>query len=111
MTGKDKTTDNEKSYYVYVLRCSDHTLYTGYTTDVVARVKTHNEGKGAKYTRSRGPVSCVAQWTCPDLHAALSLEYRFKRLTRRRKDQILRQDLDYETLMDRYFPSKTEPSK
>ena len=48
-----------ESNYVYLLRCGDGTLYCGWTTDLVARVKAHNQGKGAKYTRSRLPVELV----------------------------------------------------
>ena len=46
-------------HFVYILRCGDGSLYTGYTNDVTERVKAHNSGKGAKYTRSRLPVSLV----------------------------------------------------
>ena len=46
-------------HFVYILRCGDNSLYTGYTNDVTERVKAHNSGKGAKYTRSRLPVSLV----------------------------------------------------
>ena len=46
----------EKSYYTYMVRCSDNSLYTGFTTDLSHRVSVHNRGKGARYTRSRLPV-------------------------------------------------------
>ena len=46
----------EKTWWVYILRCGDGTFYTGVTTDVLARLETHRSGKGAKYTRSRGPL-------------------------------------------------------
>ena len=49
----------EKQAYTYVLKCADGSLYTGYTTDLEARVATHNAGKGAKYTKTRRPVELV----------------------------------------------------
>ena len=49
----------DKMNYTYIVQCSDGTLYTGWTTDVERRVRTHNSGKGAKYTRSRLPVTLV----------------------------------------------------
>lgn len=76
-------------YFMYVLSCADGTLYTGYTTDVEQRVGTHNAGKGAKYTRSRIPVELVAQAHFCTKHAAMSAEYRFKRLTRAEKDTLI----------------------
>lgn len=69
-------------HYVYLLRCADDTLYTGYTTDVERRLATHNAGKGAKYTRSRRPASLVAHWEYPTKGEALSAEYRLRRLPR-----------------------------
>ena len=62
------------SFYVYLLRCADGTLYTGYTDDPVRRTKVHNAGKGAKYTRARLPVELVYQEACADKSAALWLE-------------------------------------
>ena len=51
----------EKLWYVYILKCGDGTLYTGITDDVSARLQAHREGKGAKYTRGRGPLELVYQ--------------------------------------------------
>ncbi|MBO9542083.1 GIY-YIG nuclease family protein [bacterium] len=67
-------------HFVYLVRCADGTLYTGYTTDVARRLAVHNSGKGAKYTRSRLPVELVAQWEYPTKGEALSAEYRIRRL-------------------------------
>jgi putative endonuclease len=67
-------------HYVYLVRCADGTLYTGYTTDVARRVFVHNSGKGAKYTRSRLPVELVAQWEYPSRGEALAAEYRIRRM-------------------------------
>ena len=65
--------------YMYVLECSDGSLYTGYTTDVKRRVDTHNAGKGAKYTRARLPVTLLYQEEFPDKPSAMSAEALFKR--------------------------------
>jgi putative endonuclease len=65
---------------VYMLRCADQSLYTGVTTDVAARVATHNAGKGAKYTRGRLPVTLVYQEVVGERGAALQREHAIKRL-------------------------------
>lgn len=77
------------TFYVYVLACADGTLYTGYTNDVEQRVRAHNAGKGAKYTRSRTPVEVVAQARFATKREAMSTEFRFKRLSRPAKDRLL----------------------
>ena len=76
-------------HYLYVVECADGTLYTGYTTDVTARVATHNAGKGAKCTRARLPVRLRAQARFYTKPRALSAEARFKQLDRARKDDLL----------------------
>ena len=77
-------------YFVYILRCSDGTLYTGITTDLERRVEEHNDSaKGAKYTRSRRPVTLVYSETCPDKSEASRREYRIKRMTRQQKDRMI----------------------
>lgn len=73
------------AYYVYILRCADGTLYTGITDDVERRVAAHNSGKGAKYTRGRGPVEPVYREACPDKPSALRREAAIKRLRRAEK--------------------------
>ena len=77
------------SYYVYLLRCRDGTLYTGYTDDPERRLRVHNAGKGAKYTRSRLPVELVYQEQCPDKSAALRREREIKRMRRAEKLALL----------------------
>jgi putative endonuclease len=72
-------------WFVYILRCSDDTLYTGITNDLERRVKQHNEGKGAKYTRGRGPVTLVKFIECASKSEALKLEYKIKQLPREEK--------------------------
>lgn len=75
--------------YVYLLRCSDGSLYCGWTTDLENRVKVHNEGKGAKYTKSRLPVELVYYEAYKDRTAALSREWHVKRMTRAEKLQLI----------------------
>ena len=72
-------------FFAYLVRCADGTLYGGYTTDLQKRLAAHNSGKGAKYTRSRLPVELVWWEECPTKEAAMSREWRIKRLTREQK--------------------------
>ena len=72
-------------YLVYILRCGDGTLYTGCTNDLPRRLRAHQSGRGAKYTRSGLPVGLVYQEAVPDRSAALRREAAIKRLDRRRK--------------------------
>ena len=78
--------------YVYILRCADGTLYCGWTTDLEARLATHNSGKGAKDTRSRRPVELVYTEAYEDRHDALSREWHIKRMTREEKLALARAD-------------------
>jgi putative endonuclease len=77
--------------YVYLLRCADGSLYCGWTTDLDARVKAHNSGRGAKYTRSRLPAELVWWETYADRHEALSREWHIKRMTRARKEALAKE--------------------
>lgn len=79
-------------WYVYIVKCGDATLYTGATNDVLARVATHNLGKGARYTRARLPVTVVWKRRVSGKSAALSLEYRVKQLTRSEKERLITGD-------------------
>lgn len=72
-------------YYLYILRCGDSTLYTGIATDVDKRLAVHRSGKGAKYTRGRGPLEIVYREECGDKSAALKRELAVKALTREEK--------------------------
>ena len=74
-----------EAHYVYILRCYDGSLYTGWTTDLKQRVKAHNEGKGAKYTRSRRPVELVYHEEFETKSEALKREAAIKRLSREEK--------------------------
>ncbi|EHI68648.1 GIY-YIG nuclease family protein [Streptococcus ictaluri] len=68
-----------KKAFMYVLECSDQSLYTGYTTDIEKRLKTHNAGKGAKYTRCRLPVRLLYYETFGSKQEAMSAEALFKK--------------------------------
>lgn len=81
----------ESQWYLYVLRCGDGSLYTGITTDVEKRFAAHQSGKGAKYTRGRGPLELVYQESCGDHSDALKREYAFKRLNREQKLEEMRE--------------------
>lgn len=71
--------------YVYILRCADGTLYTGWTTDIEHRLKAHNAGTGAKYTKPRRPVELAYCEECEDKSSALKREAEIKKLTRAEK--------------------------
>lgn len=94
MCGGCGTHPNERLnnlYYVYILRCEDGTLYTGYTDDIPRRVALHNRGKGAKYTRSRLPAVLAYQEELPDKSAAMKREAAIKKLTRPQKLALIAQ--------------------
>jgi predicted GIY-YIG superfamily endonuclease len=76
-------------HWIYVVRCADGTLYTGYATDVRRRVAAHNAGKGAKYTKTRRPVELAASERFYSKQRALSAEAYFKQLSRAEKDAAL----------------------
>ena len=77
-------------HFVYIVRCKDDSLYTGYTTNVKERLITHNSGKGAKYTRSRLPVSLVYYKRVDSKSMALRLEARIKKLTKKEKEALVK---------------------
>ncbi len=79
----------EKSYYVYILLTEDNTLYCGYTDDVERRFKLHQEGKGAKYTRSHRPVKIVYTKRFETKSEAQKEEYRIKQLPREEKLKLI----------------------
>lgn len=80
-----------KSNYTYMVKCSDGTLYTGWTTDLEQRMKAHNDGSGAKYTRSRRPVELVYYEEYETKVDAMKREYAIKQLTRKQKEQLIEQ--------------------
>ena len=77
------------TWKLYILRCSDGTLYTGITTDVEKRLEAHRTGKGAKYTRGRGPLELVYREECGDHSAALKRELEIKKLPREEKKKLI----------------------
>lgn len=77
------------SWYVYLLRCRDNNLYTGYTDDVKRREAVHNAGKGAKYTKSRLPVKLVYVEQFEDKSQAMKREFAIKQLTKAKKEQLV----------------------
>lgn len=77
------------NWTVYMLRCRDGSLYTGITDDLDRRVQAHNAGKGAKYTKGRGPVTVVYTEEVPDKSAALKREYAIKHLKKVEKEALL----------------------
>ena len=79
----------ENIWKLYILRCGDGTLYTGITTDVEKRFAAHSSGKGAKYTRGRGPLELLYREACGDHSAALKREAEMKKLTRQEKEAFL----------------------
>lgn len=80
----------QDKHVVYILECKDRTLYTGYTNNLAHRLKMHTEGKGAKYTRGRGPFRVVYTQTFSTKSEALLQEYKIKQLCRKEKLQLIR---------------------
>lgn len=80
----------EKQWVVYILECKDGTLYTGITTDVEKRFAAHRSGKGAKYTRGRGPLELVYREECDNHSAALKREAAIKKLSRQEKEKLIK---------------------
>lgn len=76
-------------HYTYMVKCRDGSLYTGYTTDVLRRTEEHNKGKGAKYTRSRRPVTLVYYEVYETKTDAMKREYDLKQLTRVEKLKLI----------------------
>ena len=76
--------------YVYILECADGTLYTGWTNDLEKRLKSHNDGKGSKYTRARLPVKVVYTEVYETPSEARSREAKIKRLTRKEKLELIK---------------------
>lgn len=82
---------NDEIHYVYILKCADGTLYTGYTNNLQRRVAKHNAGKGGHYTRAHRPVTLLASWEFPGKSEALRAEYQIKRLSRPQKLHLIAQ--------------------
>lgn len=76
--------------YVYIVECSDHSYYTGWTTNLERRIKAHNQGNGAKYTRARRPVKLIYFEEFSNKNLALKREYAIKQLTRKQKELLIK---------------------
>ncbi len=79
----------EKKNYTYIVKCADGTYYTGWTNCIEKRIAAHNSGRGAKYTRSRGPVELVYLEMLPTKEMAMSREAKIKALTRKEKEALI----------------------
>ena len=79
----------ENTWFLYILRCKDDTLYTGITTDVEKRLEAHRSGKGAKYTRGRAPLELVYREVCGSHSLALKRESEIKKLSRMEKIALI----------------------
>lgn len=77
----DEAIAAQRLWYVYIVRCGDGSLYTGITTDVTRRLAMHESGKGAKYTRARGPLTLLGCEAHPDRSSASRAEYAIKQLS------------------------------
>ena len=75
--------------YTYIAKCADATYYTGWSNDLEKRIKAHNEGKGAKYTKTRRPVELVYYEQFETKEEAMSREYAIKKLTRKQKEMLI----------------------
>lgn len=79
----------QQNNYVYIVRCSDQTLYTGWTNNLEKRIEAHNAGKGAKYTKARKPVELVYFETFEYKSDTLKREYQIKQLKRSEKEKLI----------------------
>ncbi|TDO73057.1 putative endonuclease [Halanaerobium saccharolyticum] len=84
-----KNNKTDDLHYIYMVECSDGSLYTGYTTDVERRLEEHNAGQGAKYTRGRIPVKLRHQESFKNRSQAQKREYEIKQLPRRKKEELI----------------------
>lgn len=85
--------ENEKELkknYTYIVKCSDGTYYTGWTNNLLKRIKTHNQKKGAKYTKSRLPVRLVYFEIFDTKEKAMRREYEIKQMKRKEKEKMIR---------------------
>ena len=78
-----------KTWSLYILRCSDGSLYTGITNDIAKRLAAHQSGKGARFTRTRLPVELVYREACASRSAALIREFHFKSFSRKKKEELI----------------------
>ncbi len=79
-----------KAFFCYILECTDGTYYTGWTTDPQRRLRQHNHGSGARYTRYRRPVRLVYVEEQPDRGSAMRREVQIKRMRREKKERLIK---------------------
>jgi putative endonuclease len=91
LKGRRELLDSGTTYYVYIVRCCDGTLYTGIASDLAARLEKHNQGQGARYTRGRRPVSLVYCESQADKSEALRRERIIKKMDRKAKLSLIAQ--------------------
>lgn len=94
--------------YVYILKCADGSLYTGYTNDLEKRLKAHNDGLASKYTGSRLPVVMIFSEECKDRSDALKKEYFIKTLSRPKKIKLIEKKLSLQNLYDQHLLKKAK---
>ncbi|WP_027400360.1 GIY-YIG nuclease family protein [Anaerovorax odorimutans] len=92
---------SQKLNYVYLLRCKDGTLYGGWTNDLQSRIKAHNDGKGAKYTRGRRPVTLVYSESFDTKEEAMKMEWKIKHMARAKKIKLIEEKGKGITINDR----------
>ncbi|MEM8858077.1 MAG: GIY-YIG nuclease family protein [Chloroflexota bacterium] len=88
------------TWFIYMIRCVDNSLYTGITTDVEKRFQKHSQGKGAKYLKSKRPLQLVYQQPIGDRSLASKVEYAVKQLSKSKKELIVLGELDCRQLID-----------
>ena len=93
------------TFYCYIVECSDGSFYTGWTTDPIRRTKTHNSGKGARYTRTRTPVKLVYTEELPDRTSAMKRELAIKKLKHSGKQKLI---IDQALVFDQEPPPEKE---
>ncbi len=93
--------DNKADHLFYVLECKDGSYYAGYTNDLEKRVRVHNEGKGAKYTRAKRPVQCIYYEGFESKREAMQAEYQFKQLNRDAKERYIEKGQDSDEVTEK----------
>ena len=88
LDNRTDSSEDDKVWYTYIVKCSDGSLYTGITNDLTRRILQHNLGKGAKYTKHRRPVELVYNEQHPNRSEASKREYAIKQLTKKEKEKL-----------------------
>ena len=97
---KQAKPDRPYTAYTYMLRCADGSLYTGWTNDLEKRLRSHQSGRGAKYTKSRRPVRLVYSERFETKEEAMRREWQIKQLTRAQKEALIQKESASETSQD-----------